>query len=113
MRHLLLATALLATPAFAASGDGAWHAKARDLFAHAIEIPTVAGRGKVPELANYLAAQYRAAGWAADDIHVMPYEGNTGDRTAAAPSTGSRGSSRPRSSATSRSRRRPAMAASR
>jgi len=83
MRYLLLVTALLATPAFAATGNDAWHAKARELFEHAVEIPTVAGRGRVPELAQYLADQYKAAGWAADDIHVMPYEGNPGDKTAA------------------------------
>ena len=32
-----------------------WHAKAREIYAHAISIPTVQGRGRVPELAQYLA----------------------------------------------------------
>jgi acetylornithine deacetylase/succinyl-diaminopimelate desuccinylase-like protein len=83
MRHLLLVTALLATPAFAASGGNDWHAKARELYQHAVQVPTVAGRGKVPELAQYLADQYKAAGWATKDIQIMPYEGNAGDKTAA------------------------------
>lgn len=83
MRLTLLATALLALPLLAAAQDNPWHAKARTLLERAVAIPTVAGRGKVPELANLLAAEYRAAGWAAEDIRVLPYEGNPGDQTAA------------------------------
>ena len=70
MRTVILATALLAGSAVAAPADNPWHAKARELFKQAIETPTVAGRGKVPELAQYLAGQYKAAGWADSDIHV-------------------------------------------
>ncbi|MFL6843626.1 MAG: M20/M25/M40 family metallo-hydrolase [Allosphingosinicella sp.] len=87
------ALGLLSTGALAASpvtlteplpkaGDR-WQAKAHEIFQHAIEIPTVEGRGKVPELAQYLADQYKAAGWAESDIHVLPYEGNPGNQTAA------------------------------
>jgi acetylornithine deacetylase/succinyl-diaminopimelate desuccinylase-like protein len=90
---LILALGLLSTAASAASpvalteplpkaGDR-WQAKAHEIFQHAIEIPTVEGRGKVPELAQYLADQYKAAGWAESDIHVLPYEGNPGNQTAA------------------------------
>jgi hypothetical protein len=39
-----------------------WDAKAREMFAHAIEIPTVIGPHKVPELAQYLADEYKAGG---------------------------------------------------
>jgi acetylornithine deacetylase/succinyl-diaminopimelate desuccinylase-like protein len=70
----------------AAAADPApdkWDAKARDIFQHAIGIPTVQGRGKVPELAQYLADQYKAAGWAEAEVHVIPYEGAPGDKTAA------------------------------
>jgi acetylornithine deacetylase/succinyl-diaminopimelate desuccinylase-like protein len=78
-----LALGLLSTAAFAAEPADPWHAKARAIYQHAIEIPTVQGRGRVPELARYLADQYKAAGWAESDIHVVPYEGDPGDHTAA------------------------------
>lgn len=83
MRIVLLALALSAASMSASAADDPWRTKSRELLAHAISIPTVASRGKVPELAQYLADQYRAAGWAADDIHILPYEGTPGDRTAA------------------------------
>lgn len=75
LRHLLK-LALLAVPALAsaAPANDPWHAKARAMLEHSVNIPTVAGRNRVPELANYLAAQYRAAGIPAADIKVMPYE---------------------------------------
>jgi acetylornithine deacetylase/succinyl-diaminopimelate desuccinylase-like protein len=75
---LLSSTALAADPA-----PDKWDAKAREIYARAISIPTVMGRGKVPELAQYLAGEYKAAGWAEGDIHVLPYEGAPGDKTAA------------------------------
>jgi acetylornithine deacetylase/succinyl-diaminopimelate desuccinylase-like protein len=37
----------------------------------------------MPRLAEYLAGELKAAGFAADDIKIMPYEGETGDQTAA------------------------------
>jgi acetylornithine deacetylase/succinyl-diaminopimelate desuccinylase-like protein len=77
------AAALLATSAAAAPPAVDWHSRAREIYQHAIEIPTVEGRGKVPELAQYLADQYKAAGWAETDIHVLPYDGNPGNHTAA------------------------------
>jgi len=85
MRLALAAAALglFATSALAAPPADRWHAKAREIFQASIEIPTVEGRNKVPELARYLADHYLAAGWAESDIHIMPYEGNPGDRTAA------------------------------
>lgn len=49
------------------------------MFAHVIGIPTVVGRNRVPEMAGYLAGIYRAAGWPAADVRVMPY----GEGTAA------------------------------
>ncbi|HEV7658465.1 MAG TPA: M20/M25/M40 family metallo-hydrolase [Allosphingosinicella sp.] len=49
-----------------------WHAKAREIYAHAIGIPTVQGRGRVPELATYLQEQFRAGGLTGVTIH--PYD---------------------------------------
>ena len=80
---LALAASLLCATSTTSAADDAWHARARDMLAHSIAVPTVAGRGRVPELAQYLAGQYRAAGWADRDIHVMPYDGSDNDRTAA------------------------------
>ena len=64
------------------------HQAAHDMFEHLVNIPTVFGRGNVPTLANYLADQYRAAGFPADDVRVVPYDstdpvGQTSDKTAA------------------------------
>ncbi len=79
----LLAAALSIASLSTQAADDPWHGKARALYAHAIGVPTVAGRGKVPELAQYFADQYRAAGWADADIHVMPYDATPENHTAA------------------------------
>ncbi len=80
---LLALAAVIATPAQAAPDTGQWHAKARAMFEHAINIPTVADRGHVPELAQYLADQYKAAGIPAADIKVVPYDATPTNKTAA------------------------------
>ena len=51
----------------------AWEQQTREIYKTAVEIPTVARRGQLPKLANYLADRLRAAGWADSDIHVLPY----------------------------------------
>jgi acetylornithine deacetylase/succinyl-diaminopimelate desuccinylase-like protein len=78
-----LGLGLLSTAAFAQPPADPWKAKALEIYRHAIEVPTVEGRGRVPELAQWLADQYKAAGWAESDIHVLPYDGNPGNHTAA------------------------------
>ena len=83
---LLAATALIATPALAA--PAASHDATRAMFEHVINTPTVLGRGKVPEMAQYLADQFKAAGWSDADIKLMPYAttndaGTQKDNTAA------------------------------
>lgn len=60
-----------------------WEAAAREIFRTAVETPTVAGRGQLPKLQNYLAGKLKQAGWAANDIHVLPYEAFKGNDTAA------------------------------
>ena len=72
---LLAATALIVTPAAAAPDT------TRAMFEKVVNIPTVLGRGKVPEMAQYLADQYIAAGFPAADVKVVPYD-TTGDKTA-------------------------------
>lgn len=49
-----------------------WHAKAREIYTHAVNTPTVQGRGRVPELAAYLQEQFRAGGLTGVTIH--PYD---------------------------------------
>jgi len=60
-----------------------WEQKAREIYKTAVETPTVAGRHNVPSLANYLAGQFKAAGWADSDIHVLPYASLNDNQTAA------------------------------
>jgi acetylornithine deacetylase/succinyl-diaminopimelate desuccinylase-like protein len=74
---------LLSTSALADPASDRWHAKAREIFARSIEIPTVAGRGQVPAQARYLADQFKAAGIPESDIRIMPYQARPGDDTAA------------------------------
>ena len=93
--RLLLATSLIAlsTVSMAQSPpsivtqptklDAKWQAKTRAIYETSVEIPTVAGRNQVPKLAEYLAGELKAAGFKAEDIKIMPYEGVPGDKTAA------------------------------
>jgi acetylornithine deacetylase/succinyl-diaminopimelate desuccinylase-like protein len=60
-----------------------WEAIAREIYKTAVETPTVAGRNQVPTLVNYLAGRLRAAGWAEQDVHVLPYTSVPGNDTAA------------------------------
>jgi acetylornithine deacetylase/succinyl-diaminopimelate desuccinylase-like protein len=60
-----------------------WESTTREIYKFAVETPTVARRGEVPKLANYLAEKLKAAGWAASDVHVLPYTSVPGNDTAA------------------------------
>lgn len=68
-----LALLCAATVAQATPHNDRWHAKARELLERTVNMPTVAGDPSLIKLANYLADEYRAAGFAPDDIHVLPY----------------------------------------
>ena len=63
--------------------DAKWQARTRAIYKTIVETPTVAGRNQVPKMAEYLAGELKAAGFAADDIKVIPYEGEPGDQTVA------------------------------
>jgi acetylornithine deacetylase/succinyl-diaminopimelate desuccinylase-like protein len=78
MRHLIAAasvialasaTAVAAPPKLTQAQHDATHA----MFEHIIDIPTVIGRHHVPEEAQYVADQFKAAGFPAADVHVVPY----------------------------------------
>ncbi len=61
-----------------------WEQKAREIYRTAVEIPTTKGdQGGSLKLANYLAGQLKAAGWADSDIHVVPYQSTETNKTAA------------------------------
>jgi len=87
---LILTTALATTPALAAPPvmSSADSAATRTMFETIINTPTVLGRGKVPEMATYLAGEFKKAGWTDADVMVMPYattnkDGTAKDQTAA------------------------------
>jgi acetylornithine deacetylase/succinyl-diaminopimelate desuccinylase-like protein len=91
MRHLLAATALAAfasTAGIAASPQltPAQHDATHAMFEHIINMPTVIGRHNVPAEAQYLADQFKAGGFPAADVHVLPY--HTGSATTGDDDTG-------------------------
>ncbi|MBC8027441.1 MAG: M20/M25/M40 family metallo-hydrolase [Steroidobacteraceae bacterium] len=55
-------------------------AKAREIYAKSISIPTQLGNAKMKEFAEYLAGEFRAAGFPSEDIHILPFKGE-GDET--------------------------------
>jgi acetylornithine deacetylase/succinyl-diaminopimelate desuccinylase-like protein len=69
---------LLAGSIAAAAGGvparGPFDAKAREIFAKVISIPTSLGNRKVPEMAEYLAGEFRAAGFPAEDVQVLTFK---------------------------------------
>jgi acetylornithine deacetylase/succinyl-diaminopimelate desuccinylase-like protein len=60
-----------------------WTSTARTILEHSVNVPTVAGRGRTPELVTYYAEQFKAAGFAPADIHVLPYDATPENKTAA------------------------------
>ncbi len=75
---LVTASFFCAMPAISAPTPNALsldrHRATHDMFEHLVNIPTVFGRGNVPTLATYLADQFRAAGFPAADVQVLPYD---------------------------------------
>ncbi|MFC3052470.1 M20/M25/M40 family metallo-hydrolase [Kordiimonas pumila] len=67
-------SALLTHSLFAAptGKDIPFAAEAREIYKTAVETHTAKGHGKVPDLANYLAGKFKAAGFPEEDIHVKP-----------------------------------------
>ena len=91
MKTMLIASAALAaTPALAAAPamSPADSIATKTMFETIINTPTVLGRSKVPEMAQYLAGEFKKAGWTDADVMVMPYDttnpaGTQKDKTAA------------------------------
>jgi acetylornithine deacetylase/succinyl-diaminopimelate desuccinylase-like protein len=68
----LATVALLATGPAQAAAPANVRADARAIFEKIVSIPTSEGLGKVPEMAQYLADRFLAAGFPAADIHILP-----------------------------------------
>jgi len=47
-------------------------AQAREIFAHIVGIESSIGKGNVPQVAQYLAERFKAGGFPAADIHILP-----------------------------------------
>jgi acetylornithine deacetylase/succinyl-diaminopimelate desuccinylase-like protein len=83
--HRLLAAASLVAIATSVSAAAppklsqAQHDATHAMFEHVINTATVIGRHNVPQMAQYVADQFKAAGFPAEDIHIMPY--HTGSAT--------------------------------
>lgn len=83
MRRIALLLACFAAPGLAATNpvtqptalSPEWQAKTREMIKTAVEIPTVAGRGELKRMADFLAGQFLAAGWPAEDVRILPYKG--------------------------------------
>lgn len=77
--HRLCAVAIGGIAAFAFSvaaaqaPNEAQRAQAREMLRHVVEMDTSVEGRRVPEMANYLAEQFRAGGFPAEDIHVVPH----------------------------------------
>src|SRR5688500_3096112 len=80
---LTLVLAGLAATVSAADKPGKtqFEAKASEMCARVIAMPTAKGLEQVPVMAEYLAGELRAAGFPAGDITILPFEG-VGDKTA-------------------------------
>ena len=72
-----MAATSMAAPSAAALSRTANELKAREIFARVIAFKTSIGFGQVPEMAKYLAGEFRAAGFPAADIQWFPL-GETG-----------------------------------
>jgi acetylornithine deacetylase/succinyl-diaminopimelate desuccinylase-like protein len=90
LASLVTSVALTCVPAIVTAAEptppvrkaGPFDAKAREIFARVVSMPTSLGLGKVPEMAEYLAGEFRAAGFPAGDVTVLPFK-LPADQTAA------------------------------
>lgn len=75
IRSLFILPVLLAAaqPAASADRNSPEAREALEIYRSIVEIPTVKGRGQVPAMARYLAARLEEAGFASQDIEILPY----------------------------------------
>ncbi len=88
MRWPLIAIAMLAVPATLSGQDASsdytegYQQQALGIYETIIGYRSAATHGQVPELAAYLADQFRGGGFPDEDIHVLPFETASGEQTA-------------------------------
>ena len=68
---LALSLSLAAAGNAPVAGDAA-RTQAREIFAHIVGIESSIGKGNVPLVAKYLAERFKAGGFPAADIHILP-----------------------------------------
>ena len=66
--------ALAFSAAAAQAPSEAQRTRAREIFERVVAMDTSVEGRRVPEMANYLAEQFRAGGFAPEDVHVVPFE---------------------------------------
>ena len=70
---VILVSLLGSCSAYAQSTEATEHTnKSLEIYRNIIAIPTVAGRGNVPKMAAYLATEFEQAGFARQDINIIP-----------------------------------------
>ncbi|MEW6999088.1 M20/M25/M40 family metallo-hydrolase [Colwelliaceae bacterium BS250] len=70
---VILVSLLGSFTAYAQSIEATEHTnKSLEIYRNIIAIPTVAGRGNVPKMAAYLATEFEQAGFAKQDINIIP-----------------------------------------
>ncbi|HEX9632518.1 MAG TPA: M20/M25/M40 family metallo-hydrolase [Gemmatimonadales bacterium] len=84
---LAIAVCLTFAPGLAAQDSSAAYAepyqrRALEIYRTSIGYRTAASHGQVPALAAYLAEQFRAGGFPAEDVHVLPLTVPGGEETA-------------------------------
>ncbi len=77
-RALLLSLLICSTTSAEVDKDSEHAKKTLEIYEKVISITTVKGRGKVPEMAQYLASEFEKAGFPKEDIHILEQ-----DKTAA------------------------------
>jgi carboxypeptidase PM20D1 len=86
LNRLLIALAAFCIGGTATAADSGHYTKdyqqqALEIYRHIVSIRSAAGHGKLPELAGYLAEQFRDGGF--EDVHVLPQTLSTGEEAAA------------------------------
>ncbi len=81
-----VATATVHVPVAAQDSSAEYTApyqqKALEIFRHIVGIRSAEGQGKVPEVARYLADQFRQGGFPPEDIHILPFTKGNGEESA-------------------------------
>ena len=87
MRGTLFALCILSFPMTLSGQDSSsdytepYQRDALDIYRTVIGYRTAAGHGQVPAMAAYLADRFRAGGFPNEDIHVLPFEVESGEET--------------------------------